>query len=302
MADALEPDPAYVRGVHTSSEGSSDRARMLAGLPVDERRSEVAGVRTSILRGGAGPPLVLLHGGIECGGAYWAPVIPELATGHRLIVPDVPGLGESQPLTRLDAKSFERWLSALIEFTCEEPPALIAHSLLGGMAAGFGARRAGELRRLCVYAGPGIAPYRMPMRLRVVATRFAVRPTRENAERFERFALLDRERTRRRSPGWFDSFSAYSLERARQPHVKRTMNQLIRRGTRRHPEASLRRIEVPVSLLWGRSDRMVPLKVASWAKARFGWPLQLVDDSAHAPHIERPGAFLKALERALQQP
>jgi 2-hydroxymuconate-semialdehyde hydrolase len=80
------------------------------------------------------------------------------------------------------------------------------------------------------------------------------------------------------------------------------MNQLIRRGTRRHPEASLRRIEVPVSLLWGRSDRMVPLKVASWAKARFGWPLQLVDDSAHAPHIERPGAFLKALERALQQP
>ena len=51
---------------------------MLAGLPLTERRERLAGAATSILEGGDGPPLVLLHGGIECGGAVWAPVVAQL--------------------------------------------------------------------------------------------------------------------------------------------------------------------------------------------------------------------------------
>jgi hypothetical protein len=47
--------------------------RMLAWLPVRQRRVEAAGVATAVLTGGAGQPLVLLHGGIECGGIYWRP-------------------------------------------------------------------------------------------------------------------------------------------------------------------------------------------------------------------------------------
>ena len=39
------------------------RARLLAGIPVGERRLTLAGVSTAVLEGGAGPPLVLLHGG-----------------------------------------------------------------------------------------------------------------------------------------------------------------------------------------------------------------------------------------------
>jgi 2-hydroxymuconate-semialdehyde hydrolase len=139
----------------------------------------------------------------------------------------------------------------------------------------------------------------MPLRLRAIAIRFALRTTRANGERFERFALLDRERTRLRDPAWFDSFSTYSLARARVPHVKRTMNELIRVGMRQAAESELRRIDAPVSLLWGRADRMVPVRVADWARSRFGWRLRVVDDAAHAPHIERPDAFLACLEAAL---
>ena len=73
------------------------RARLLRGLAVEERRIEVNGIGTTVLEGGDGPPLLLLHGGIECGGIYWAPVISRLAQDHRLIVPDAPGLGESEP-------------------------------------------------------------------------------------------------------------------------------------------------------------------------------------------------------------
>ena len=68
------------------------RQRLVAGLPVTERRVEPAGVSTAVLEAGDGPPLVLLHGGIQCGGVYWAPVISRLAERHRVVVPDLPGL------------------------------------------------------------------------------------------------------------------------------------------------------------------------------------------------------------------
>ena len=113
------------------------RERMLAGLPVAERRLDLAGTSTAVLEGGDGPPLVLLHGGIECGGAIWAPVVARLAERHRVVIPDLPGLGESEPVARLDAPTFAAWLSALLRLTCEEPPVLVAHSLGGSLAACF---------------------------------------------------------------------------------------------------------------------------------------------------------------------
>ena len=42
--------------------GSRHRALLLSGLPVTERRLQVAGVSTAVLEGGAGPPILLLHG------------------------------------------------------------------------------------------------------------------------------------------------------------------------------------------------------------------------------------------------
>ena len=271
------------------------RQRLLAGAPVTERRVGLAGVATALLEGGAGPPLILLHGGIECGGVYWAPAVARLAERNRVIVPDVPGLGESDPVARLDHVAFADWLGELLRATCEEPPALIAHSLLGSLAARFASAHGGLLRRLVVYAAPGVGPYRMPLGLRVVAVRFGLRPTARNAERFDRWAFFDFDEARERNPEWLDAFSAYTRSRAAVPHVKRTMRQLIRTGTERVPDNELRHIATPVALLWGRHDRFVPLGLAADASARLGWPLHVIDDAGHVPHVERTDAFLDAL-------
>ncbi len=40
----------------------SARAQLLAGIPVTDGRRELAGISTAVLEGGAGAPLVLLHG------------------------------------------------------------------------------------------------------------------------------------------------------------------------------------------------------------------------------------------------
>jgi pimeloyl-ACP methyl ester carboxylesterase len=44
---------------------------------------------------------------------------------------------------------------------------------------------------------------------------------------------------------------------------------------------------------------MVPLSLGEGASARLGWPLYVVDDAAHAPHIEQPDGFLRALDSVL---
>jgi pimeloyl-ACP methyl ester carboxylesterase len=271
------------------------RARLLDGLPIMERRLQPAAISTTVMEGGEGSPLVLLHGGIECGGVYWAPVISRLAERYRIVVPDVPGLGESEPVARLDAATFADWFAELLQETCRDKPTVIAHSLGGSLAARFATRHGDLLRRLVLYGVPAVGRYRMPLGLLVTAVRFDLRPSERNSERFARWAFFYLDRTRARDRDWYDAFDSYSRSRAVVPYVKRTMRQLIKAETKQIPEPELRRIAAPAALLWGRHDRFVPLRVAEAASASLGWPLQVIDDVGHVPHIERPDAFLRAL-------
>jgi pimeloyl-ACP methyl ester carboxylesterase len=277
------------------STSAESRARMLAGLRVTRRRLDVAGISTSVIEAGQGPPLVLLHGGIECGGIYWAPVLALLAERHHVVVPDAPGLGESEPVDRLDVETFAGWLQDLLALTDATQPILVSHSLLGTLAARYAARHGDLLDQLVIYGAPGIGPYRMPAGLVYAAIRFDIRQSARNSQRFERFALLDLEATHERDPGWFEAFDFYTRARARVPHVKRTMRRLVRAETQQIPDHELRRINTPTSLVWGRHDRMAPLRLADRASAAFGWPLQVIEDAAHVPHIEQPEAFVQAL-------
>lgn len=96
---------------------SDDRERMLTGLPVRTSTIDIHGVTTAVIEAGDGPPLLLLHGGIECGGVMWAPVLAQLARQHRVVVPDVPGFGQSAPVPDLDVETFGRWLTGVAEYT-----------------------------------------------------------------------------------------------------------------------------------------------------------------------------------------
>jgi haloacetate dehalogenase len=56
----------------------------------------VGGVRFAGAIGGAGPPLLLLHGYPQTHIA-WRKVAPTLARDHTLVIPDLPGYGASRP-------------------------------------------------------------------------------------------------------------------------------------------------------------------------------------------------------------
>ena len=94
----------------TKALDQNPRARLLTGLPVTERRLQLAGVSTAVLEGGDGPPVVLLHEQGEFA-ARWMRLIPDLVTTHRVIAPDLPGHGSSEVMEgRLDAEHVMSWL------------------------------------------------------------------------------------------------------------------------------------------------------------------------------------------------
>ena len=219
------------------------------------------------------------------------------AASHRVVAPDVPGLGASEPMSVLDADSFAVWLESTMLAVGLDRPTVLAHSLGGSLAARFAAATSEVLTALIVYAGPGVGPYRMPLRLMYSAVRFSLRPTEANAERFDRFLLLDLDATRARDAAWYRAFDEYNRNQARIKHVKKTMNRLVSLGTKRIPDEALNRIDCPVHLVWGRQDRMVPLKTAEAAVESHDWPLHIVENAAHAPHIEQPEAFLDVVRQ-----
>ena len=61
----------------------------------------------------------------------------------------------------------------------------------------------------------------------------------------------------------------------------------------------LDRLTVPVLLLWGGRDRVVPVSLARIAADRLLSPgrLQIIPAAGHLPHVERPTEFVSALTR-----
>jgi pimeloyl-ACP methyl ester carboxylesterase len=72
-------------------------------------------------------------------------------------------------------------------------------------------------------------------------------------------------------------------------------------GTKVIPPEELARIAVPTTLIWGRYDRVMRLRIAVRASARYGWPLHVIEDAGHFA-VEQPEAFRRALRAALGTP
>ena len=283
--------------------GDDLRRRLLAGAPVTERRLDLAGVSTAVLEGGDGPPVVLLHGQGGWAG-IWVPVMADLVRDHRVVAPDLPGLGAS----RVDgaAPTADRvlaWLGELLDRTCPAPPVLVGVSLGGSIAARFAAASGDRLAGLVLVSMGGlVGKVRIPPPMLLALVRHSLRPSERTAMGMLRQVSVDVDRVRRRMGDRWDPFRAYSLELARTPSVRRANRQLLRElGLRQLPLEEAARIDVPTTLIWGRQDRVMPLAAAREASVRYGWPLDVIDDAGHFLGADQPEAFLQALRRALDR-
>jgi pyruvate dehydrogenase E2 component (dihydrolipoamide acetyltransferase) len=248
---------------------------------------------------GVGEPLVLLHG-VATSRLVWRRVIEPLARRRRVIAVDVPGFGQSAPAG--PGFELDRVADMLVDGLGVERFDLVGHSLGGAVAVATAARHPEAVRKLVLVAPAGLEP-RAP---RVAAALGAAAERAVYARRVIGYQLAARARGRQAM------FGATVADAGRlHPEDARLLldassgARRVSSGVRRALEADLRddlaAAPMPVGLIWGTADRVVPY--AGLEALRRLRPDAVVETLpvGHIPQIEAPAAFVAALERMLAE-
>lgn len=276
------------------------RDRLLAGVPVTQRRLDLAGISTAVLEGGNGQPLLLLHG--PGGNAtHWMQVIPDLVTTYRVVVPDLPGQGSSTVAGgRLQRARVLAWLAELIERTCPAPPVLVGFALGGAIAACFACDHGKRLERLVLVDALGLDPFHPTVEFGSALHEFLSQPSEHTHDLLWQYCAFDFDSVRDRLGVRWQDFKAYNVDRAQTPSVQTALGTLMDQfGLPAIQSADLERITVSTTLIWGRHDLATPLSIAENASSRYGWPLHVIDHVGDDPPVEQPEALVRVLRTIL---
>lgn len=285
------------------SDQSAARARLLSALPVRDGWRYLAGLRSAVLEGGQGQPLVLLHGP-GAYAAHWMRILPALVERYHVIAPDLPGHGSSELGSEpLDAARVLGWLDELVAQTCETPPIIVAELVGAAIAARFSAAHPGRVSRLVLVDSFGLQPFSPAPEFSRALTEFGRAPNEQTHHALWGLCAHDIGRLRARTGSLWEAFQAYNIERARSESAARASHALMTEfGFPAIAPELLWQIGAPTVLIWGRHDLATPVSVASAASSKYGWPLHIIEAANDAPAMEQPEAFLRVLLAELQRP
>ncbi|TQL54032.1 alpha/beta fold hydrolase [Subtercola boreus] len=237
-----------------------------------------------VVRAGHGPAVVYLHGTGDQGALL--PALETLADDHLVVRPDHPGFIESDDFAVSDIADIGRVHEALLDELGIDEFVLIGCSLGGWVAAELALRVPERVRRLVLIdpaglAGDGTAPdiFALTPEEALVATVFDD-DRREAARRATPHPVITRRLARSRATAHRIAGDPYMHD----PSLAGRLGALT----------------IPVSILWGREDGIVPLSYAAeWMAALPQAELTVVPKAGHLPHVERPDSLTAVIGRAV---
>jgi len=134
-----------------------------APFPKGFRTEEIAtnGVTLHVRIGGAGPAVVLLHGYGETGD-MWAPLAADLARDHRVVVPDLRGLGlSSRPAGGYDKKTQAGDVAGVLDALAIDRADLVTHDIGNMVGFAFAAQHPERVASFVIMDAPvpGVGPW-----------------------------------------------------------------------------------------------------------------------------------------------
>jgi pimeloyl-ACP methyl ester carboxylesterase len=244
---------------------AQERILALGGVRAEEHVLALPDVHLHWLEAGAGPPLVLLHGG-SGGGGNWFRIMAPLAAHFRVLAPDLPGFALSgeialePPLGRRVADTLARWLDTLAL-----PPGDVVGTSFGGLVALRLAQSApARVRRLALLAPAGLGAEVTPF-LRLASLPITPRRLLAPGRRTTRLLLHTLMTT-----AWPERGTAVDraltdyLWRSAAAHDPTLMARAYRlfcgRGGQRErlTDAELAALTPPTLILWGERDALLP--------------------------------------------
>jgi pimeloyl-ACP methyl ester carboxylesterase len=215
---------------------------------------------------GDGVPVLLLHGVPETS-SVWRDIAPRLATGRRVLAPDLPGLGGSSYAGPYDVPSLVGQLAALIASEVGGPVDVVGHDWGGSLALGLAGARPDLVRRLCI----ANAPYReVPLLRAIHIPIFTIPVLPDLAFRLSGRRLVDAMlKAAWKAPVPLDAERRSEYEAAySEPAQVTAMLGYYRAAARPRIAAALKRSRVPgpprvsaekMLVLWGALDPVLPI-------------------------------------------
>jgi pimeloyl-ACP methyl ester carboxylesterase len=276
----------------------------------DSRFVEVNGITVHYKQAGSGEPALLLLHGFGASTFSWRAVLGPLSQGRTVVAYDRPGFGLTErPMpgewsgpNPYAPEAQAELAVGLMDALGFERAVLVGHSA-GGTAALWTALAHPErvealvLVDAAVYLGGGAPPWLRPL-LRAPQLRrlgpLLLRGIRRWGNRLLRMAWHDPSRI---TPDLWEGY----LKPLRAKDWDRALWELVRAG---HPlglEDRLSEVRVPVLVITGDDDRIVPtaqsIRLAGeLPQAR----LVILPECGHVPQEECPEAFLEALDAFLE--
>ncbi len=280
----------------------------VAGFPVPEpsaeaaadaeaarpQELEAAGLRLRYLALGAGDsvPILLLHGfGADLN--TWMFTQPALAEGRQAIALDLPGHGGSvKQLDHIDGESLAAIIDHVLNALGVERLHLVGHSMGGGIAISFASRRPERVATLTLISSASLGP-------------------EINAAFIDGFVRAARRR---------EAIEALNLLVHDPALVSRAMIEDVLRYKRLDgvPEAlaafaeewfpggrqrvalgdAVVALKLPVQIIWGREDRIIPVAHAKAFASRV--PVHILEQTGHLPHMEKAGEVNRLIKRLIE--
>lgn len=241
--------------------------------------------------GGARLPAVLLHG-FAGDLLTWQYVLTPLAAGRRVVAVDLPGHGGST----LDVgdgcvDAFAPWLLRFLDALDAPRVHLIGHSMGGAVALEAARRAPGRVASLSLIASAGLGPgFDLAFLRRVTALASAEEGTACAAGLFAGPSPL--------AARIGTLLHAQSADPRRRAALERIVEgSFVPAAAGAPPPVDWAGLAMPVQLLWGRGDRIIPLPPRDRLPPAV--PLHLFDKAGHLPHSEAAGPVTAALRAFL---
>ncbi len=282
-------------------------ARQRFDAKLSRQTREVAGHRwvyaTREAKTADAPTIVMVHGFVGSKENFY-PVARALAGKYRLVIPDLPGWGESQRIPRENygflAQS-ERVAAFIRNVSPGKPVVLVGHSMGGGIAALVAAGHPELVSRVALIDAAGVRFDANAFGKDVLAGQnpYAVND-RASMARF--FATVFHRAEARPWVPW-PADKAYIARRVHDAAFEQAVLTAIGRGPERFlPGNEAARITQPALLLWCRQDAVIdPSALALYARQIPQATGVLLDDCGHMSIMERPEDVAIAIDQLIER-
>lgn len=259
-------------------------------------RTTVQGRRAVYGTAGEGPALVFLHGWGLGSHAYKRGLSRLTALGLRVVAPALPGFGGTDDLPELSLEAYAAWVGDLLDAVdLTGPVTLVGHSFGGGVAIQTAHDLPGAVSRLVVVNSVGGSVWTAD---RGVLRRLSERPLWDWGLHLPRDVWPVRQATRVLPVIVEDALPNV----LRNPRALWRVGRLAARADLVAELEELKRRGLPVVVLWGSADRLVPLACLSQLRAVLGDDQVHTVDGSHSWLLADPDGFAEVMTNVLELP